>query len=109
MESTHTYDELHNMTVAQLREVAKGMEDRALRGYSTMHKADLLTALCTALEIEAHVHHEVVGIDKTVIKDKIRQLKVQRDKALEAHDHKQLKLVRRRIHRLKRSLRAATV
>ena len=35
----HTYDELHAMRVAQLREVAAGIEDDHLSGVSTMHKA----------------------------------------------------------------------
>lgn len=106
---SHTYDELHKMTVAQLRDVAKEIEHSALRGYSTMHKEDLLLALCTALGIEAHVHHEVVGIDKTEIKARIRELKTERQKALDAGDRKELKLIRRKIHRLKRKIHKATI
>jgi DNA replication initiation complex subunit (GINS family) len=47
-----------------------------------------------------------VEIDKPKLKAKIKELKVERDKALETHDHKELKMVRRRIHRLKHELRA---
>lgn len=104
-----TYDELHQKTVAQLRAIAKGMDHEALRGYTTMHKEQLLLALCKALGIEAHEHHEVVGIDKATIKQQIRQLKVKRDAALEAHDSKELKMIRRRIRRLKRKIHKATV
>ena len=64
---SHTYEELHDMTVAQLRDVAQGVEHEAVAGYSTMHKEDLLKALCVAFGVEAHVHHEVVGIDKKAI------------------------------------------
>ena len=39
-----------------------------------MHKEELLVALCTALGIQAHEHHEVVGIDKSKVKAKIRAL-----------------------------------
>ena len=106
---THTYEELHGMTVAQLRDVAKETEDESLSGYSTMHKEELLGALCTALGVEAHVHHEVVGIDKSAIKGQIKALKAERQRALDAGDKQELKSVRRRIHRLKRSLRRATV
>lgn len=106
---THTYEELHDMTVAQLRDVAQGVEHDAVSGYSTMHKEDLLLALCNAFGVEAHVHHEVVGIDKQAIKDQIKKLKIERDKCLDSGDAQQLKRVRRRIHRLKRSLRRATV
>jgi DNA-binding IclR family transcriptional regulator len=105
----HTYEEINNQTVAQLRDLAQGIEHDALHGYTTMHKEDLVNALCTALGIEAHVHHEVVGVNKAKIKAKIRELKKQRDAAEEAHDSVELKKVRRQIHRLKRKLRAATV
>ena len=104
-----TYEELHDMTVAQLRKVADEIEDERLDGHNTMHKEPLLKALCEVLGIEAHVHHEVVGIDKTAIKQQIRALKVERDAALEAKDRKKLKEVRRKIHRLKHRIHKATV
>ncbi len=103
-----TFDELHKKTVAQLREIAREIEHDAIRGYSTMHKEPLTVAICTALGLEAHEHHEIVGIDKKKAKGQIRELKVRRDKALEAHDRKNLKKVRREIHRLKHKLRTAT-
>ena len=105
----HTYDELHSMTVAQLRDIAEGIEHDAVQGYTTMHKDQLLPALCEALGIEAHEHHEVVGIDKGAVKARIRELKKERDAALEAHDSQQLKRVRRQIRGLKRKIRKATV
>jgi hypothetical protein len=74
-----------------------------------MHKDELLKALCKVLGIEAHEHHDVVGINKSQIKAQIRELKVQRDALMEAHDHRQLKLVRRKIHHLKRRIHKATV
>ena len=103
----HTYEELHKKTVAQLREIAKELDHEAVRGYSTMHKEHLVPAICEALGIEAHVHHEVVGVNKSKIKAKIRKLKADRQKALDAHDSKELKKVRREIHGLKRKLRRA--
>lgn len=105
----YTYEELNGMTVAALKEVAKDIEHDALHGYTTMHKDHLVPALCEALGIEAHVHHEVVGIDKAAVKAKIRELKNQRDAAVAARDHKQLKVIRRRIHHLKRKMHKATV
>ena len=105
----HTYDELNAMTVAQLRKVADDIEDERLQGHNTKHKEPLLKALCEVLGIEAHVHHEVVGIDKTAIKRQIRALKVERDAALEAKDKKKLKEVRMKIHRLKHRIHKATV
>lgn len=105
----HTYEELHNMTVARLRDIAAEIEDERLIGNTTMHKEQLLPLLCEVLGIEAHVHHEVVGIDKVKVKAEIRALKVERAAALEAGNKAELKKVRRQIHHLKRRLRRATV
>lgn len=43
--------------------------------------------------------------DKAATKGQIQELKVRRNAALESHDHKELRLVRRRIRRLKRKIR----
>ena len=105
---SYTYAELHEKTVADLRKIAQGIEDEGLHGFSTMHKEHLLPALCKALKIELHEHHKVVGLNKREIKAKIRGLKAKRTGAIGAHDHKQLKAIRRRIHRMKRRIHAAT-
>lgn len=104
----YTYEELKHKTVADLREIAKGIEHEAVQGYTQMNKEHLLVALSQALGIH-HEHHAVVGVDKTGIKARIRELKTQREAALAAHDHAQLKVVRRTIHRLKRRIHKATV
>ncbi len=104
----YTFEELKHKTVAELRDIAKGIEHDAVQGYTQMNKEHLLTALSKALGIQ-HEHHEVVGVDKSSIKARIRQLKTQREAALTAHDHAQLKVVRRTIHRLKRRIHKATV
>jgi hypothetical protein len=70
-----------------------------------MNKDHLLSAICTALAIDRHVHHSVRGIDKAGIKAKMRELKTQRSAALDAHDSVQLKSLRRQIHRLNRQIR----
>ena len=101
----HTYEDLSKMTVAELREIAKDLEHEAVQGSTQMNKEHLLPALCTALGIDAHAHHVVVGIDKAGIKSKIRQLKSQRDEAVKSGDHARLRRVRRRVHRLKRRIR----
>ncbi len=105
----YTYEELHKKTVAELRDIAAGIEDERLLGHTQMHKEQILPLLCEVLGIETHVHHEVVGIDKRKVKAEIRALKAQRDAALEARDQDELKRIRRRIHRLKGRLRRATV
>jgi hypothetical protein len=105
----HTYEELKHKTVAELREIAAGLGPDAVKGHTQMDKEHLLPLLCQALGIEAHAHHEVVGINKKEVKDKIQDLKKKRDEALAAKDNARLKKVRRSIHRLKRQLRKATV
>lgn len=104
----YTYEQLKHMTLADLREIAKGSDHDAVQGYTQMNKEHLIGALAKALGIK-HEHHDVVGIDKASIKARIRQLKTQRAAALEAHDRAQLKVVRRTIHRLKRRIHKATV
>ena len=105
----YTFDQLKGMTVAQMREIASGIEHEAVKGYTQLNKEHLLEALCKALKIDTHTRHKskVVGKDKAKIKAKMKALKVKRDEALEAHDHVQLKKIRRELHGLKRSLRKA--
>lgn len=104
----YTYEQLKHKTVAELREMAKGIEHDAVQGYTQMNKEHLLKALASALGIQ-HEHHEVVGVNKAAIKSRIKELKKKREEALSAHDHAQLKIVRRTIHRLKRRIHKATV
>ena len=104
----YTIEQLKHMTLADLREIAKGSDHEAVQGYTQLNKEHLIGALAKALGIQ-HTHHDVVGIDKSSIKARIRQLKTQRAAAIEAHDRAQLKVVRRTIHRLKRQIHKATV
>ena len=105
----YTHSELRHKTLAELREIAKDIEHDAVKGYTQLNKEHLVTALCKALNIEMHEHHDVVGIDKAAIKSRIKELKKKREEALAAHDHAQLKTVRRTLHRLKRQIHKATV
>ena len=73
----HTYQELRHKTVAELRDMAKGVQ-----------------------------HEAVQGIDKAAIKAKVRQLKSERDRALDTHDHPSLKNIRRQMHALIHQIRA---
>ena len=105
----HTYHDLKEMTVAQLREVAAGLAHEAVQGHTQLNKEHLLLAVCQALSIDPHEHHEAVGIDKAKIKAEIRKLKVDRQAALEAKDGKGLKKIRREIRGLKRKIRKSLV
>jgi len=105
----HTYEELRKMKVDQLRELASGLGDERLEGNSQMNKDHLLPLLCAVLGVEAHAHHEIVGLDKSSIKGRIKALKVDRDQAMADKDKTRLKEVRRQIRKLKHQLHKATV
>jgi hypothetical protein len=106
----HTYEELHKKTVAELRDIAKGIDHDAVQGYTQMNKEHLLPAICNALDIkiEKHHRHEATGVDKKKVRDTLKQLKAEKQKAIEAGDHEQLKAIRRRYHNLNHKIRAAT-
>ncbi len=105
----HTYEELKHKTVAQLREIAAGIEHEAVQGYTQLNKEHLIVAICMALHIDTFTHHHAEGINASEIKAKIKELKKQRDEALVRHDHEQLKALRREIHSLKVKLHRAAV
>jgi hypothetical protein len=107
----HTYEELKGKTIDDLREIAKGIEHEAVKGYTQMNKEHLLPALCKALGIEyhKHPHHAAVGIDKGKLKARMHALRAEKAKAIEGGDNKKLKALRREYHRLNRKIRAASV
>ena len=105
----YTYHDLKLKSVAELREISKTVDHEDLKGAMQMNKDHLLPVLCKALGIDAHEHHEAKGIDKLAIKAKMRTLKAERAKALEAHDAAKLKAIRRTLHRLNHRIRAASV
>ena len=100
----YTYEELKSKTVAELRDIARETGHEDLKGAAQINKEHLLPILCRVLGV-THEHH-VTGIDKAGLKAKMRELKKQRDAALEAQDHAQLKSVRRQLHRLNHQIRA---
>lgn len=102
-----TYEELHHKTVGELRDIAKGLNHPAVQGYTQMNKEHLLPAICTALGIDSRAHHHVEsGFDKEDIKARMKALRSEREKALEAHDSERLKQVRRQLHTFNHRLRA---
>jgi hypothetical protein len=105
----YTFPELKQKTLAELREIAAGIQHDAVQGHTQMNKDHLLEALCKALNIDMHVHHEVKGLDKAAVKAKIREWQKKRDEALAAKDRKQLKVALNHIHHFKHSLRKAMV
>ena len=105
----HSFEELKKMNVGELRELAKGMDHEAVQGYTQLNKEHLLKAICTALNIDMHVHHEVVGVDKTKIKAEIRATKKVRDEAIASKNPEDIVKSRRKIRYLKKQLHKATV
>ena len=105
---THTFPELKHKTLVELREIAVGITP-AVQGYTQMNKDHLLEAICKALNIDMHVHHEVKGIDKSAVKAKIREWQKKRDEALAASDRKALRVALDHIHSFKHQLRKSMV
>jgi len=103
----YTYEQLSKMSVADLRKIADGIEHEATKGHMTMHKEKLLPALCIALGIDAHKHHEAKGLNKSQVKVQIRALKKKRDAAMTAKQSEEYRKILREIHHLKNRLRTA--
>ena len=104
----HTYEELKKKTVAELREMAAGIDHEAVKGYTQLNKDHLLPALCKALGIEAHEHHAAAAnAEKTMIKQKMRELRAEAVKARDIGDHEKLHELRRAHHHLNHALRSS--
>ncbi len=103
----YTHHDLRLKTLAELKEIAAGIDHEAVKGFTQMNKLHLIAALSTALGIDVHEHHTAHGLDKADVKLQIRALKRQRDQLLGAHDSKKLKPIRTKIRRLKHRLRKA--
>jgi DNA-binding IclR family transcriptional regulator len=109
MATTMTYEDLKKKTVAELRDIAKGLTHEAVQGYTQMNKEHLLPAICRALGIEHGHHHVEAGFDKSKLKVRMKMLRVERDKALEAHDSGKLEEIRSELHALNHRIRARMV
>ena len=106
----YTYEQLSEMNVTQLRDIAKGIDHEAVHGFSTMHKEKLLPALCTALGIESHKHHMAAkGFDKASVKAEIRALKKQRNALVPKEHPREYREILRKIHEKKNVLRRMIV
>ena len=101
-----TYEDLRKKTVAELRDMAKGLTHEAVQGYTQMNKEHLLPALCKALGIEHAHHHVEAGFDKSKMKVRMKMLRADRNKALEAHDSAKLKVIRHELHSINHRIRA---
>jgi hypothetical protein len=101
-----TYHDLKLKTIADLRELAKGVENHdAVQGYSQMNKEHLLPALCKAFGIDAREHHVAHGAEKLSARARMHELKKKREEAIAAGDHDLLKTIRREYHHWNHKLR----
>lgn len=102
----YTHHDLKLKTIAELRDIAKDIQHEAVKGYTQLNKEHLLVALCQALSIPIHEHHDVVGLDKGATKARMRALKQQLAEAIEQGDHAKTKALRRQRHRLNHQIRS---
>ena len=95
---------LDKMTATELRDVGKQIPE--LTGVHGMNKAELISAIKKARGI---TEYSVKKSDSSVrkIKEKIKNLKTEREAALNSNDNKMAKVYRRRIARLKKKTRIA--
>lgn len=98
------FHELQKTRVADLREMMKEHLPE-VEGVIGLKKEELVDQLADKLGIEKPSKHVAAGLGKRAIKGEIKELKLKREAALEAHDHAELKKYRRQIHRRKRKLR----
>jgi hypothetical protein len=99
------WKDLEKMTVLKLREEA--LKFPQIEGVHGKNKEQLMDEIANVLGIErphARLTEKIVHT-KSDLKTKIHLLKAERDKLLEAHDHKKLHEVRREMHELKHEIR----
>lgn len=102
------YHTLEKMTVNNLREEAK---KHGAKGVTGMKKDELIALLAEKLNIEVPKKSEMkkgkahTPLDKKTLKKKIAELRELRTTARSNNDKKNVALLRRRIHRLKRQMR----
>src|SRR4029453_5937605 len=99
------WKDLEKMTVPKLREEA--LRFPQIESVHGKNKAQLMEELANALGIEKpHVHFsEKIIHTKSDLKHRILELKTERNRLLEAHDHRRLHEVRREMHALKHAIR----
>lgn len=99
------WKDLEKMTVLKLREEA--LKFSQIEGVHGKNKTQLMDEVACALGIEKPQANftETVVHTKSDLKHRIHELKAERDKLLQAHDHEKLHAVRREMHELKHSIR----
>ncbi len=98
------WHQIAKLKISDLREKAKNIP--GVDAVTGLQKEELVAIVAASLGVEKP-HLVIEGVDKPAIKAEIRALKVKREEAIKAGDHKELKRVRRAIHKRKRALRRA--
>ena len=99
------WKDLEKMTVLKLREEA--LKYPQIEGVHGKNKEQLMDEISKALGIErpqAHFTENIVHT-KSDLKHQIHDLKIERERLLEAHDHQKLHVIRRELHELKHTIR----
>ena len=68
-----------------------------------------MALVCEVVGVDTHEQNSVNDIGKAAVKAQMHELRVPRNLAIEAHDYKELKTVRRGLHRLNGKIRRFTV
>jgi len=99
------WKDLEKMTVLKLREEA--LKYPQIEGVHGKHKEQLMDEIANALGIEKpHIHFtETVVHTKSDLKHRIHELKIERDRMMQDHDHIKLHNIRRELHELKHTIR----
>ena len=93
------------MTAKELREMALGME--GIVGVHAMNKSELVAAIKKAQGIEDDKKRDKSG-DVRTIKQKIRELRSQKETMREAGEKDKVQMLKKRISKLKKKTRRAT-
>lgn len=101
----YAYEELKRKNLAELRDIAKDLQDDAVQGFTQMNKEHLLPALCAALGVDAREHHAAHGEGKATARAHMHDLKKRREAAVEAGDKAALRAIRREYHHWNHMLR----
>jgi len=96
---------LDRMTAKELREMALGME--GIVGVHAMNKSELVAAIKKAQGIEDDKKRDKSS-DVRTIKQKIRELRSQKETMREAGEKDKVQMLRKRISKLKKKTRRAT-
>jgi protein-arginine kinase activator protein McsA len=104
------YNALAHMTVNKLREEAKQFPD--IKGVTGMKKDELVAILAEKHGLKPtekkpkKVHKPKTPLSKGQMKKKITELREQRESARSSNDRKKAAILRKRIHSLKRQMKA---